>query len=449
MSTENPISTAEGGLVYLIEDDEIVMHACGQALRLAGIPVRGFGAAETALASIGDERPAAVICDVQLPGMDGMSLLVDLLRLDRNLPVILITGHGDISLAVEAMRAGAYDFIEKPFHSERLVDVVRRAMERRALATENQRLKDQLQELQVTPLIGQSPAIQQVRKLIAALAPTSADLLVCGETGSGKEVLAKAVHTASGRRGAFVALNCAAVPESIFESEMFGHEAGAFTGASRRRIGKIEYAQGGTLFLDEIESMPLNLQAKLLRVLQERYVERLGSNTPIPVDCRVIAATKLDLKQACDQGEFRADLYYRLNVVSIELPPLRKRIDDIPLLMAYFIAVAARRYQCEPPQWSSHDLLRWQQHDWPGNVRELRNTAERFCLGVEDGLVQPPDNADSLAYRLEQTEHELIQEALRNCAGNVVHAAKLLKISRKTLYDKLNRLAIDPSGFRQ
>lgn len=228
-------------------------------------------------------------------------------------------------------------------------------MEKRALLLENRRLRECLNDNGEVPLIGQSAAMQAVRRLIAGLAPTDVDILINGPTGAGKEVVARAIHAASGRRGPFVAINCAALPESVFESEMFGHEAGAFTGAGKRRIGKIEYAHDGTLFLDEIESMPLALQAKLLRVLQERVVERLGGNASIPVACRIVAATKEDLRQAADAGRFRADLYYRLNVVAIELPALRERREDIPLLAAFLMQQAAKRFGRPVPEWMNAD----------------------------------------------------------------------------------------------
>lgn len=440
--------------VFLIEDDDVVRHAYAQAIELADIPVQAFADAEAALVACESTLPAVVVSDVRLPRMDGLALLAALQQRTPEVPVILITGHGDVAMAVSAMRTGAYDFVEKPCHADRLLDVVRRALTLHQLQTENRRLREQLQAQAGELLIGDSAAMQNVRRLVAALAPTGADILIRGETGSGKEVLARAIHAASGRSGPFVALNCAALPESVFESEMFGHEAGAFTSAAKRRIGRIEYANRGTLFLDEIESMPLNLQAKLLRVLQERYVERLGSNTAIPVDCRVVAAAKADLKALSDQQTFRADLYYRLNVMTIELPPLRARREDIPLLMAHFLGQAAERYRVTPPQWSFADLRRWQSHDWPGNVRELRNAAERFCLGVGDGLqTQSEMNsalvaAPSLGERLQQAERGWIEDALRTTGGNVAQAAELLQIPKKTLYDKLTRHELDAEQFR-
>ena len=432
--------------LFLVEDDPIVRRGSEQALSLAHMEVRGFADAEAALAALEVERPWAVVSDIKLPGRSGMDLLRDIHQLDRELPVILVTGHGDVSMAVQAMREGAYDFIEKPFSSERLVETVRRAVERRALLVENRRLREQLPDGGVMPIIGQSPGMLDLRRKVAALAPTDVDILIHGETGSGKEVVARTVHALSGRHGPFVALNCAALPETVIESEIFGHEAGAFTGASKRRIGRIEYANGGTLFLDEIESMPPAIQLKLLRVLQERELERLGSNQSIPVDCRVIAAAKEDLKKLSDEGRFRADLYYRLNVVSLDIPPLRKRPGDVPLLMAHFIKEAARRFRVETPQWLDQDMLRWQQYEWPGNVRELQNVAERVCLGVDDALGPRESQAASLPARLELMEKAMIRDAMAIAEGNVGKAADLLQIPRKTLYDKLQKLGMAAGG---
>ncbi len=435
-------------LIYLIEDDEAVRRGCEQSIQLANLSVRLFTTAETALAAMEDFPPAVVVSDVRLPGISGLELLDRMQKYDRDIPLILITGHGDISMAVQAMRDNAYDFIEKPFHSGHLLDVIRRALEKRNLVLEIRCLQEQLENREEMPLIGHSDAIQRVRRSIAALAPTDVDLLVFGETGSGKEVVAHAIHHLSGRTGPFVAINCGALPEAIFESEIFGYEAGAFTGAVGKRIGKIEHAEGGTLFLDEIESMPLLLQVKLLRVLQDHCVVRMGGNQCIPVDCRIVAASKVNLQQLSDEGAFRADLYYRLNVVSIEVPPLRKRLEDIVPLMAYFISRASKRFNREVVAWSEHDLLKWQQYDWPGNVRELKSVAERLCLGVSDGIDSSRIVATSLASRVGKHERTLIKEALKTTQGNVVEAAALLQLPKKTLYDKLNTHALEPKNYR-
>ncbi|KVG57641.1 sigma-54-dependent transcriptional regulator [Burkholderia territorii] len=434
--------------VYVIDDDPTVRLGCAQALTLEGIDVREFGDAESAFAALADDPPTVIVSDVRLPGIDGLTLLdsIKARPAEAGVPVILTTGHGDVAMAVGAMRAGAYDFIEKPFHSDRLVDTVRRALEHRKLVMENQSLRAQLRSER--PLLGRSSSMQRIHALINAIGPTGADVLIVGETGTGKEVLARALHAASRRTGPFVALNCAGLPEAVFESEIFGHEPGAFTGAHQRRIGKFEYANGGTLFLDELETMPLALQVKLLRVLQERSIERLGSNASISVDVRVIGAVKQDLKQLSDQGLFRADLYYRLNVVTIDLPPLRQRADDIPELFTHFVHAASIRYDKPEPVWTSEDMMRWQLHDWPGNVRELKNVAERFCLGVDDGLPQPPAGADSLASRMVRAERVCIEEALRNAGGQITRAAEALGLPRKTLYDKITRHGIDATVYR-
>ena len=297
--------------VLIVEDDPHVLLGCQQALALEDIPSVGVGSAEEALQRIDADFAGIVISDIRLPGIDGLELLSRLKAQDRSLPVVLITGHGDISMAVNAMRDGAYDFMEKPFSPERLVDVVRRALEQRSLAREVTALRRQLAGRQALEqrLIGRSPAMQQLRELIANVADTGANVLIEGETGTGKELVARCLHDFSRRQAKpFVALNCGGLPENLFESEIFGHEAHAFTGAGKRRIGKIEHANGGTLFLDEVESMPLNLQIKLLRVLQEHSLERLGSNQSVQVDCRVIAATKADLEQQGKAGQFRSDL---------------------------------------------------------------------------------------------------------------------------------------------
>lgn len=430
--------------ILLVEDDPSVLLGCMQAFELENMPVEGVASAEAALTRVEPGFAGIVISDIRLPGSDGMALLRQLKQRDAALPVLLITGHGDIALAVEAMKAGAYDFIEKPFSPERLVEVARRALEQRRLSLEVSNLRRQLQtrfSLEAR-LIGRSPAIARVRELIADLADTSANVLIHGETGSGKELVARCLHEASTRNDRpFVALNCGGLTESLFESEVFGHEAYAFTGAKKRRIGKIEYADGGTLFFDEIESMPLPQQVKLLRVLQERTLERLGSNTPIPIDCRIVAATKADLKTLGDAGEFRSDLYYRLNVVSIELPPLRERREDIPLLFEHFLLQAAARYDRTPPTLSAEEQALLLGHDWPGNVRELRNVAERFALGIKNPLLPEATTTDtpSLAQSVEDFERVLIAEAMRRCEGNLSRASEALKMPKTTLFDKIRK----------
>ena len=375
----------EGFKIVFVEDDSSVRSSVTETLELADFEVHACESAERAIQHIAPGFPGIVISDVRLPGMDGFGLLRHVTAADPAIPVIMVTGHGDVSMAVQAMQEGAYDFIEKPFAMERLVEVATRAMEKRALTLEVNTLRRQLQDkcgIEAV-ILGQSAAVETLRRQIINLADTSADILLFGETGTGKELVARCLHDYSERRKHnFVALNCGGLPETLFESEIFGHEAGAFTNAGKRRVGKIEHAHGGTLLLDEIESMPLAFQVKLLRALQERKIERLGSNEQVPVDFRIVAATKADLKELSEQQKFRSDLYYRLNVAVLELPPLRERREDIPILFEHFVLQAAVRYGREAPALDGHHVRRLMANDWPGNVRELRNAADRFVLGL-------------------------------------------------------------------
>lgn len=436
----------------LVEDEQAVRLATTQTLELGGFSVQACASAEQAYAMINADFGGIVVTDVRLPRSSGLGLLAHTTHIDPDLPVILVTGHGDVVMAVQAMHNGAYDFIEKPFAAERLLESCLRAQEKRSLVLENRRLsKAWAAHPSMPELIGQSASIERLRKFIQNIGPTQADVLINGATGCGKEVVARQLHVASRRKGEFVAINCAALPESMFESEIFGFESGAFTGAQKRRIGKLEYAHGGTVFLDEIESMPMTLQVKMLRVLQERQLERLGGNATVELDCRVMAATKVDLRQLSSEGKFREDLYYRLGVVSVDLPRLNDRREDIPLLLAHFVQRAALRYQKSPPTWAAADMAHWQQRDWPGNVRELRNFADQLVLGVADmantGYVSPisldtAQDSDGLPRRLDAYEASLIQAALRANDFNVALAAESLRIPKKTLYDKLKKHGI-------
>lgn len=433
--------------VLIVEDDPHVLLGCQQALALEDIHSEGVGSAEQALARVGVDFAGIVVSDIRLPGMDGLALLSQLKQRDPSLPVVMITGHGDISMAVGAMRQGAYDFMEKPFSPERLVEVVRRALEQRGLAREVDALRRQLAGRGALEqrLIGRSAAMQAVRELIANVADTAANVLVEGETGTGKELIARCLHDFSRRQAQpFVALNCGGLPESLFESEIFGHEANAFTGAGKRRIGKVEHANGGTLFLDEVESMPMNLQIKMLRVLQERHVERLGSNQPVPVDCRLIAATKSNLDALSREQQFRSDFYYRLNVVTIELPPLRDRREDILQLFEHFLRQAALRFDRIAPELDSKTVSRLMSHDWPGNVRELRNVAERFALGLP-AFKQAGGASQGLnfAEAVEAFERNLLSDALQRTGGNLSQASQELGMAKTTLFDKVKKYGLN------
>ncbi|AAU48559.1 sigma-54 dependent transcriptional regulator [Burkholderia pseudomallei] len=441
--------------VIYIEDDELVRRASVQSLQLAGFDVVGFGSVEAAEKAIVGDATGVIVSDIRLPGASGLELLAQCRERTPDVPVVLVTGHGDISMAVQAMRDGAYDFIEKPFAAERLTETVRRALERRALVLENHALRRELagQGVVAPRIIGRSPAIEQVRRLIANVAPTDASVLINGDTGAGKELIARSLHELSPRRDKpFIAVNCGALPEPMFESEMFGYEPGAFTGAAKRRIGKLEYASGGTLFLDEIESMPLALQVKLLRVLQDGVLERLGSNQPIRVNCRVVAAAKGDMSEHVAAGTFRRDLLYRLNVVTIALPPLAERREDIVPLFEHFMLDAAVRYGRPAPLLTDRQRASLMQRDWPGNVRELRNAADRFVLGVTEGIVgdagpETDEHAEqSLKERVEQFERAVIAETLNRTGGAVATTADKLHVGKATLYEKMKRYGLSAKG---
>src|SRR5690606_22165968 len=436
--------------VLLIDDDAHLRQALSQTLDLAGLKVLSLGDAQGLAARIPTGWPGVVVSDIRMPGIDGLQLLQQLRERDAELPVLLITGHGDVPLAVQAMRAAAYDFLEKPFPNDDLLDSVRRALELRRLVLDNRSLRLALNDRQQlsSRLVGQSPAMQRLREQIGALAGITTDVLILGETGAGKEVVARALHDLSSRRdGPFVAINAGALAESVVESELFGHEAGAFTGAQKRRIGKFEFANGGTLFLDEIESMSMDVQVKLLRMLQERVVERLGGNQSIRLDIRVIAATKEDLRLASDQGRFRADLYYRLNVAPLRIPPLRERSEDVLLLFQHFSETAATRHGMSIRELRPEQRGQLLQHSWPGNIRELQNTAERFALGLPLGLETTDEesgataeaSARSLNEQVEAFERSLIAAELARGHTSLRSVAEALGLPRKTLHDKLRK----------
>ncbi|MDA0147115.1 sigma-54-dependent transcriptional regulator [Vibrio sp. LaRot3] len=441
--------------VFFIDDESDIRLAIEQSFDLEDISAQFFADAEEALLAIKQQgMPKVVITDICLPGLSGENMLASVLHQDADVPVILITGHGDIQMAVNALRNGAYDFIEKPFPIDRLIDTTRRALDKRALTLENQALKRSLKASKTLGprIIGDSPSIQTLRDTITHIADTNADILLFGETGTGKELFARSIHEQSSRREEnFVAINCGAVPENLIESELYGHEKGAFTGADSKRIGKFEHAHKGTLFLDEIESMPMQAQIRLLRVLQERSIERVGSNTLYPIDIRVIAATKVDLKQAAAQGEFREDLYYRLNVVTLDLPSLRQRKDDIPALFHHFLLVAAARFGKDASSLPSADLQTLISHDWPGNVRELRNCAERFVLlGNLGDLSQTNsnDNQLSLSQQVAEFEKLTIEQALNQNQGKINKTLEVLQVARKTLYDKMQKYGLDKEDYK-
>jgi DNA-binding NtrC family response regulator len=439
--------------VALVEDDQAFRFSVDRSLQYAGYDVTSFDSAEAFLEGLGASMPDLVLTDLRLPRADGLFVLQHTKLKDADVPVIMMTGHGDIPTAIQAIREGAYDFLEKPFGREKLLTAVQRAVDQFSLVLENRGLKRRLASAtgidQV--LAGDSAAIRNLRDLLLRLAPTSADVLVLGETGAGKELVARCLHNFSGCKGNFVPLNCAAIPENLFESELFGHEAGAFTGAGKQRIGKVEHAKDGTLFLDEIEAMPLAMQAKILRVLQEREVERLGNNKPIPVSFRVVAATKVNLQELSQAGQFRADLFYRLNVAPVTIAALRERVGDILPLFRIFLEQAALRYQVATPKLSIEDQQALLAHQWPGNVRELKSCADRLVLGLPllaSSSAEKTQQSQSLEAAVNALERNLIEEALRRCQGSVKEACAVLSLTNATLYRKLKVLGIDASDFR-
>jgi len=432
--------------VLIVDDDDDLRHAIAQTMRLAGLQVHDFANAQAVLSHVHRELYGVVITDVRMPDMGGIELLTKVLDIDPALPTIVITGHGDISTAVDAMRNGAYDFIEKPFPNERLANAVARALEKRRLVIENRSLRQELsgQSELDKRLVGQTPAMLKLRTEIIALAPTDVDVLIWGDTGSGKEVVARALHEESPRREKpFVALNCGAIPVEMMESELLGHESGAFTSANKMRVGKLEYANGGTIFLDEIESMPLELQVKLLRVIETRSIERLGSNKTITLDLRFVAATKTDLEAFSQQGHFRSDLYYRLNVVTLKIPSLCDRKDDIPPLVHHLAREARARYGKEIPEISAGLIAEMMAYDWPGNVRELRNVVDRWVLGLDVNLnksIAPitPSNLD-LPTQMAAVEKHIIANCLAENKGSIKQTYESLGISRKAMYEKMKK----------
>ena len=452
MNSSKPLKSKKIQAI-LIDDDDDFRHALTQSLTLSDYDVIAYKQAEEALTKLSKDDQRVVICDIRMPEMDGMECLNRIMNIDPTIPVVLITGHGNISSAVEAMRAGAYDFIEKPFAVERLTSMIDRAFEKRLLVLENRHLRNELvgQNSLKSKIVGSSQNMEKVRAQVLALASTPVDVMLRGETGSGKEVIARALHEEGERAGnPFVAINCGAIPLEMMESELFGHEAGAFTSAHKKRIGKLEYAQGGTVFLDEIESMPFELQIKLLRVIETRSLEPLGSNKSVDIDVRFIAASKIDLEQASHNNEFRLDLYYRLNVVTIFIPPLRERKQDIPELCQHFLREFQTRYNRELPQVSNDQLHSFSLYDWPGNVRELRNMIDRISLGMWSGfdqeVAQQQEDVDTkhtnLQDKITQFESKIIEAELLKNNGNMRKTYESLEISRKSLYDKIQKYGI-------
>ncbi len=435
---------------------EIMLHKMGHEVLLAG-----DGQAALALAQ--REAVDLVMTDLRMPGMDGIALLSALRAHGVNVPVILLTAYGTVESAVAAMKQGAYDYILRPFDVEAVEVVVTRALAQERVQRENQFLREEI-EKGWGEFIGRSAAMQQQYELIRQVAGSTTSVLITGETGTGKELAARAIHRASPRREAlFVPINCAAIPIELLESELFGHTKGAFTGADKERMGKFEMADGGTVFLDEVTEMPVPLQAKLLRVLQENHIERLGSNRRAAIDIRVITATNQDVRRALRQGTLREDLFYRLNVFTITMPPLRDRLEDIPLLADHFIEKHGPRLGRGHPTLSAEALLRLQSYAWPGNVRELENVIERALVLSRGEQIEvqhlpreivtateiaalpeatPLSPSLSLIPAVERLERALVIQALRQAADNKAKAARLLEISERAIWYKIKKYGL-------
>ncbi len=433
--------------ILVVDDEAIVRESLRDWLSDVGYEVLTAENGPQALEIIQKEEPRIVIADLVMPGMDGLELLKMAKEISPSIEVIIITAYGSIPTAITAMREGAYDYIEKPFCPERVELLIEKLVEHQELIEENLSLHRRLEErYRFENIIAKSPKMQRVIEVIKVVSKSNATVLITGDTGTGKELVARAIHSQSYRRGKpFIAVSCAALPESLLESELFGHEKGSFTGAYAQKKGKFEVANRGTLFLDEIGEMSTNIQVHLLRVLEEKEFTRVGGNELIKVDVRVISATNKDMKTAIANGQFREDLYYRLNVVNIELPPLRERTEDIPLLAQHFLKGFALENQKEIAEFSPQAtdfLLRCK---WPGNVRELENAIERAVILTKNSCIEiadlSPQNlvpaGSTLPGRnLKQVEKNHIQDVLTETGGNYTGAARILGISRMTLYNK-------------
>lgn len=446
-------SAMKNGQIFIIDDEEIVRESMIQTLDLEGYCATAFEDPQQAIAECSMSWQGVIICDVRMDIMNGLEVLQKILDIDPEIPVIMFSGHSDIAIAIQAIRQGAYDFLEKTDDPQHHLNTVQRAWKKRELVLENRRLRQAIEgQHQIDErLVGQTEAIVRLRETVLQLAQVDVDLIINGETGTGKEVVARCLHDFGPRKNKpFVALNCGAVTESVIESELFGHEAGSFTGANKKRIGKIEHACGGTLFLDEIESMPASLQVRLLRLLQERTLQRLGGNSDIKVDIRVVAASKVDLREAADQGTFREDLYYRLNVAIIDIPSLDQRKNDIPLLFTHFIDQASQRFGRENRPVPDLLLHQLSMQSWPGNVRELANAAERWTLGLPlGGNASPtqtltPGNLDDIVANYER---EIILSALKANKGQAELTAQSLGIPRKKLYLRMKKYGLERRDF--
>ena len=445
--------------ILIVDDERGIRESLSAVLRDEGFVPDAVASGEECLKAIGRRAYGCVLLDVWLPGISGLETLQQLRDMNCDAAVVIISGHGNVETAVRATKLGAFDFIEKPLSIEKTVLTVRNALRQRQLELVNLELAAELK--QEYAMIGESVAMRALRKQIDVVAPTDGRVLISGESGAGKELVARAIHAQSRRAGApFIEINSAAIPEELIESELFGHVKGAFTGATSAKKGKFELADGATLFLDEVSDMSANVQAKVLRVLEEQRFEPVGSNTPVSVDARVIAATNKRLDEEIEKGSFRSDLYFRLNVIPFEVPPLRERIEDVPLLVEHFNQRFASAYGKKPKRFDPKAIEAMQNYPWPGNVRELRNTIERIVIMhtnhrvvVKDlpafGDAEPPASSyrfPSFKEASDAYHREFIQRKLDEAEGNVSRAAELMGIDRSHLYRRMRALGISSRG---
>lgn len=451
--------------VLVVDDEDYMREVVRQALENAGFSVDEAADGKSAVAMLRQFPYPVIITDLRLPGLTGEAILEEALSLFPETIVILMTGFGNIQSAVEAIRKGAYDYLPKPFQLDELVMRVQKGIQEHRLKSENQLLRGELQEkYHFSNLVGNSAAIQNIYRLISVVAQKNSTVLIEGETGTGKELIARAIHYNGPRRDQpLVSVNCGAIPSNLLEDELFGHVKGAFTNAHQHRIGRFEQANHGTLFLDEVSNMPTDLQVKLLRVLQEREFQRLGSATTVKVDVRIVAATNGNLLEAVSKGEFREDLYYRLNVIPIQVPPLRQRREDIPLLVSHFVKKFCREQQLQLKRVSHDAMKNLMSYDWPGNVRQLENSMEmavslsgdRDLLDVQDfpivakpapaaapcQAIEIPDDGIHFNTMISDLEKRLILQSLEAARGNKKKAASLLHLKRTTFVEKLRRIS--------
>ncbi len=451
--------------ILVVDDSASTLDAVASKLTEKGFEVIKATNGEEAIGHTDDHNFSVVVTDLMMPGVDGLSLLKHMQEHFPEVPVIVLTGYATIENAVEAMKAGAFDYLTKPVKLDEILVVVEKALEFQKLKIENLYLKEQLKKkYRFENIIGDSPQMQKIYRIIEKVADTDSTVLILGESGTGKELIAKAIHYNSSRRNRpFIPINCGAIPEELLESELFGHEKGAFTSAIKERAGRFELANGGTIFLDEIGDMSPKLQVKLLRVLQEHRFERIGGTKTIKVDIRVIAATHQDLEKAVEEGKFREDLFYRLNVIPIKIPPLRERGSDIDLLVNHFMQTYSKRKGIQPKKISPEAMNCLRRFHWPGNVRELENVIERLLILTDSDEIRPehlpehilrpkgddtitvpeiPEDGLYLKKVVEEFENRLIIQALQRCKGKKNKAAELLKLNRTTLIEKLKKRKI-------